>query len=277
MFDKIACLVKIVPDVENFTYDYEKNILVRENKKSILNPDDVCAVAAALEMKRETGCHVTVLTMGPQSSRKFLEDLLRRGVDSAVLITDPLYRGSDTYVTAKILSRALEGDGYSLVLTGTRSLDGDTAHIPSQVAEFLWMPVLTHVTKIGISLRDEVDDRIESRKSGVREVRARVQEEEETLEFLIDLPAVLGICRESGYKLPFVRYDDRKKDVSNRLTVLSNEELGFEFGETGLGGSRTKVIRTYPKKLESKEKKIVRNDEQGIAYVYEYLKEKGFL
>lgn len=277
MVDKIACLVKIVPDVENFTYDYKKNILVRENQKSIINPDDACAVAAALEMKRQAGCHVTVFTMGPRSAGKYLEDLLRRGVDSAVLITDPFYRGSDTYVTAKILSRALERENYKLVLTGTRSLDGDTAHIPSQVAEFLQMPVLTHVTKIGVPARDGAVDQTESQGTVGREIWAEVQEEEEKLEFLSELPAVLGICSESGYKLPFVRYDDRKKDVSDRLSVLSNQELGFDPGETGLEGSRTKVIRTYPKKMENREKKIVQNDEQGITYVYEYLKEKGFL
>ena len=47
---RIMCLVKIVPDVKNIVYDYEKNILVRENKKSIINPDDACAVAAALHL-----------------------------------------------------------------------------------------------------------------------------------------------------------------------------------------------------------------------------------
>lgn len=50
---RIMCLVKIVPDVKNIVYDYEKNILVRENKKSIINPDDACAVAAALHLKEE--------------------------------------------------------------------------------------------------------------------------------------------------------------------------------------------------------------------------------
>lgn len=268
MCDKIACLVKIVPDVEDFTYDHERNILVRENKKSILNPDDACAVAAALEMKKRTGCRVTVMTMGPESAGKYLEDLLRRGADRAVLITDPLYRGSDTYVTAAILSRALAREAYDLVLTGTHSLDGDTAHIPSQVAEFLQMPVMTHVTKI---------ERPEDLPGAPGEIRAEVQEDDETLEFLVELPAVLGVCSESGYRLPFVRYDDRKKDVSDRLTVLTNKELGFAPEDTGLEGSRTKVIRTYPKKLENKRKQIVRNDEQGIAYVYDYLKEKGFL
>lgn len=265
--EKIACLVKIIPDVENFTYDYDKNILVRENVKSILNPDDACAVALALEMKKRMGNQVTVINMGAKSDEKYLENLLRRGVDNAVLITDPLYKGSDTYVTASILSRYLSREAYDLVLTGTRSLDGDTEHIPSQVAEILHMPVMTHVTKVEMG---------ENASSVEDEIQVEVQEEE-ILEFLVKLPAVLGICAESKYKLPFIKYDDRKKDVSDRLAIITNRDLAFSAEEIGFEGSKTKVINTYPKKPKHKEKRIVQIDEQGIAYVYDFLKEKGFL
>lgn len=58
---KLVCLVKMVPDMEHFTYDYEKNILVREHAKSVLNPADACALAAALKLKKKlwcrSGCH----------------------------------------------------------------------------------------------------------------------------------------------------------------------------------------------------------------------------
>lgn len=61
----IVCLVKIIPDVEQMAYDPEKNILVREQKKSILNPEDASAVAAALGIKKKYPAQVTVVTMGP--------------------------------------------------------------------------------------------------------------------------------------------------------------------------------------------------------------------
>ena len=82
--------------------------MVRENRKSIINPDDVCAVAAALCLKEMLGADVSVLSMEPESNRTYLEDLIRRGVDRAYLITDPLFRGSDTYVTSKILVRSIK-------------------------------------------------------------------------------------------------------------------------------------------------------------------------
>lgn len=129
---RIICLVKIIPDVKNLVYDYEKNILVRENRKSIINPDDVCAVAAALCLKEMLGADVSVLSMEPESNRTYLEDLIRRGVDRAYLITDPLFRGSDTYVTSKILVRSIKEKKYDLIFAGVHSWDGDTAHVPAQ-------------------------------------------------------------------------------------------------------------------------------------------------
>lgn len=262
---KIICLVKIIPDVEHFTYDYEKNILVRENQKSVINPDDACAVAAALNLKKKYGAEVTVVSMGPASNQKYLEDLVRRGADRAVLIADALYRGSDTYATSRILAKCMEKYEFDLILCGTRSMDGDTSHVPSQVAELLDVNIMSGVVKL---LEDE---------EPVRTIRIETEDDERHMTFALRLPAVLGITKESGYKLPFARYEDRKKDVSEQIRVLSNLDLGFEEAETGLAGSKTKVVRTYPKTFAQEEKRIVRTDEAGTEYVYQFLKEKGFV
>lgn len=262
---KIVCLVKIIPDVEHFTYDYEKNILVRENKKSIVNPEDSCAVAAALMMKEKYGGEVTVVSMGPVSNQKYLENFIRCGADRAVLISDEMYRGSDTYVTSRILAKGIEVCGFDLIIGGTHSLDGDTGQVLPQVAEHLDAEIMSHVTGIR---RDERTD---------RDILVEAEDEEKKLLFSISLPAVIGISGESEYKLPYIRYDDRKKDVSDRLKVLTNRELCFGEGEIGLAGSRTRVLRTWPKKFSDREKKVVQNDEAGIEYVYQFLREKGFL
>ena len=262
---KIVCLVKIIPDVEHFTYDYDKNILVRENKKSVVNPEDSCAVAAALRMKEKCGAEVTVVSMGPVSNQKYLENFIRCGADRAVLISDEMFRGSDTYVTSRILAKGIELNGFDLVIGGTHSLDGDTGQVLPQVAELLDAEIMSHVTEIR---RNEQAD---------RGILAEAEDGKKKLTFSISLPAVIGISGESGYKLPYIRYDDWKKDLSDRLKVLTNRELCFGEGETGLAGSRTRVLRTYPKKFSDKEKRVVQNDEAGIEYVYQFLLEKGFL
>lgn len=125
---KIICLIKFIPDVDNFTYDYEKNVLVRENVKLILNPEDACALAFALRIKEKNHeTFVEIVSMAPQSTIPLIEDLLRLNVDKATLISDKLYVGSDTYVTSKIIAKYLRKEEYDFILTGSHSLDGDTA------------------------------------------------------------------------------------------------------------------------------------------------------
>ncbi len=262
---RIICLVKIVPDVKNLIYDYEKNILVRENKKSIINPDDACAVASALCMKEALDADVSVLSMGPESNRTYLEDLIRRGVDRAYLITDPLFRGSDTYVTSKILAQSIKGKKYDLIFTGVHSWDGDTAHVPAQIAEFLDITFMSYVNKIEKDNFKDGEVILETTFEDVRNV------------FAVQIPAIFGISSESKYKLPFVKYENRKKDVSSLIQIETNNELNFSKDEVGLSGSKTKVIKTYPKRLDEQKKIVVKTDEAGIDYVYEFLKEKGFL
>ena len=146
---KIICLIKFIPDVDNFTYDYEKNVLVRENVKLILNPEDACALAFALRIKQKNvDTFVEIVSMAPQSTIPLIEDLLRLNVDKATLISDKLYGGSDTYVTSKIIAKYLIKEEYDFILTGSHSLDGDTAHIPSQIAEMLQISQLSNIVKV---------------------------------------------------------------------------------------------------------------------------------
>lgn len=262
---KIACLVKIVPDVNNFVYDYDKNILVRENTKSIINPADTCAVAAALKLKKRYGAQVTIISMGPQSVSGYLEDLIRRGADKAVLITDPLYRGSDTYATSLIIARCIERYGSDIIFTGTHSLDGDTAHVPCQVAELLDMNVMGNVVEV---VEDQISD---------THIRFKAKDDDQYLVFEMKLPAVLAVSSESKYKMPFVKYENIHKDVTDSIVILTNKELGFDDTQVGLAGSKTKVVKTYPRQCSAREKVVVSTDEQGIEYVYQFLKEKGFV
>ena len=263
---KIICLVKFIPDVENFAYDYEKNVLVRENVKLILNPEDGCALALALRIKEKNpDTFVEIVSMAPVSIIPFLEDLLRLKVDKATLITDRLFVGSDTYVTSKIIAKYLEGEEFDFILTGTHSLDGDTAHIPSQVADLLQISQLSNIVKVN-------EENLESDS-----VIALVDCEKTSSKYEIALPCILSIGKESKYKLPFVKYKDLELEVRDRISVITNEELEFPNDEVGIEGSLTKVNRTYVKKLDKKEKVIVRNDDEGIEVVYKFLKAKGFV
>src|SRR5690554_6623390 len=125
---RIICLVKFGPDVDGFSYDYEHSRLNRSYQRMILNPDDACAVAFALQVKQaHPSAHIEVVTMAPRTVEPHLLDLLRLQIDTGVLITDPAFAGSDTYATTTVLETYLGGRSYDCILTGTCTLDGATS------------------------------------------------------------------------------------------------------------------------------------------------------
>lgn len=263
---KIICLIKFVPDVDNFKYDYKKNVLIRENVKLILNPEDACALALVLRIKEKNPyTSIQIVTMAPKSTIPLLEDLLRRNVDKATIISDKSFVGSDTYATSKIIARYLDEEEFDFIVTGTHSLDGDTAHIPSQIGELLQITQLSNIVKI-------YEESLE-----YDSVIVDVECEKTFSKYEIALPCVLSIGKESKCKLPFVKYKDLELDVKNRILLITNEELGFSKDEVGIEGSLTKVNRTYVKELQKKEKVVVCNNDEGIEKVYKFLKAKGFV
>lgn len=262
----IICLVKFVPDVENFVYDYDRNVLVRENVKMILNPDDAAALGFALKVKEKNpDTFIEVVSMAPKSILGQLEDLLRRNVDKATLITDKSFVGSDTYITSKILAKYLKNKEFDCILTGTHALDGDTSHVPAQLGELLSLAQLSNVIAI--------DDTNFSTKNAI----VNVDEEKVVSTYRIDLPAIISVQKESKYKLPHIKFKNLTLDVSANITIVSNSDLNFDANEVGIEGSLTQVARTYPKKMEKKERIIVNNDDEGIEVVYRFLKSKGYV
>ena len=263
---RLICLVKYVPDVDSFKYDYENSLLIRENVRLQLNPDDACAVAFALKVKAtHPGTSVEVVTMAPATVTPHLEDLLRIGVDRATLLSDRLFAGSDTFATSSVLARFLSTCNYDVILTGTHAIDGDTSHIPAQLGACLdlnQMSGIIHLDETRFSQERAVFD---------------VETEGEVVTYEMALPAILSLTRDSKYKLPYASRKDLARDVSGNLAVLSNRELAFDVDEIGLTGSKTKVVRTYTKEFDQKNRTVVKTDDEGIDFVYKFLKDKGFI
>ena len=62
---KVIVTVKQVPDTSGKVAVNPDGTLDRASMQTIINPDDMNAVEAALKLKDELGCKVTVVTMGP--------------------------------------------------------------------------------------------------------------------------------------------------------------------------------------------------------------------
>ena len=113
--------------------------LDRASMQTIINPDDMNAVEAALALKDELGCKVVAFTMGPPPAEGMLRELMAMGVDEGVLITAREFGGSDTYYGV---------DADDVILAGRQAIDGATAPVGPQIAEKLHLPQVTYAGEI---------------------------------------------------------------------------------------------------------------------------------
>ncbi len=238
---RIFVLVKQVPNTTQVKLDPKTGSLIREGVEAIMNPEDRHAVEAAVEIKAELGgeAEVQVLSMGPPQAVDVLTEALGMGADRAVLLSDLLFAGSDTWATSTVLARAvahLAGDDLSdvLVLAGRQAIDGDTAQIGPQVAEALGLAQATYVATI-----EAFPDRLRV----VRRLGRGGQELE------VKLPALLTVLAE----LNEPRYPDLTRlfkacDKAAPIRVLNAADLGLKADEIGLAGSLTHVIKTFSPK-----------------------------
>ena len=63
------------------------------------------------------------------------------GADQVSLVCDPALAGSDTLVTARVLTKLLGRWGSDVVLLGARSTDGETGQVPAEIAALRGVPL----------------------------------------------------------------------------------------------------------------------------------------
>ena len=78
-----------------------------------------------------------------------LREGLAMGADEAYLLSDRAFAGSDTLGTAHVLARALQAlGGFDLIICGDETIDGGTAQVSAQIAEFLGAANVMHVSHL---------------------------------------------------------------------------------------------------------------------------------
>lgn len=138
---KIAVCIKSVPDSDYYdriVIDPVTKVLVRQGIPTIINTADRHAIEQAVQIKEAAGGEITIISMGPPAARMQMLEALAMGGDRAFLVSDRRVGGADTLATSYILAKAVEKTGpYDLILAGNESADGATAHVPSQLGEWL--------------------------------------------------------------------------------------------------------------------------------------------
>ncbi|GHU94333.1 electron transfer flavoprotein subunit alpha [Bacteroidia bacterium] len=151
----IISLIKQVPLPSEMRMG-EDGAMDRTKAKSIINIDCQFGLEAGLQLKNHyPDARMVVVSMGPPPFEQSLKNALSMGYDEAYLLSDRKLGGSDTFATGLAISTLLKDLGYTkdaqepfIILAGRQSSDGDTAHVPSQVAEAMGLPQATFVERI---------------------------------------------------------------------------------------------------------------------------------
>ncbi len=199
--------------------------------KGEINPFDESALERALQLSND----VTVISMGPKSSEAVLKPLTRLGA-KVILISDPLFAGSDTLATSYILSTAIKQTDYDLILCGRQSIDGDTAQVGPMLSEMLGISLITN------ALRLDVEE---------NKVIAETRIGEESALF----PALVTV--ERGYVLRFPSIFSKVSEVK----TFGNEALMCDAKRCGISGSPTKVLDAFENERGKRKCKFISMDE----------------
>ena len=97
---KIIVCVKQVPSSNEVRLDPVRKTIIRDSSEAVINPFDVTAAEAAVQIREKLGGTVTALSMGIPASERLLRDEIARGADNAVLLTDRAFAGADTLATS---------------------------------------------------------------------------------------------------------------------------------------------------------------------------------
>ena len=224
----VAVCVKQIPDpAEPSALDASTHTLVREGKL-VLDDSDSYGVEMALQLVETSGGgDVILISMAPNNETSGLRTALAMGAASAVLVSDPLLKGSDALGTAKVLAAAIRTlePAPELVLTATESTDGYTGTLPVQVAELLGLPSVTfakHIETDGTTVKVE------------RQTESGYDEVESPLPVLVTVTAGVVEPRYPSFKGIMAA---KSKPVDN-LTVA---DLGLDAGEVGAAGARQEI------------------------------------
>jgi electron transfer flavoprotein alpha subunit len=171
--------------------------------------------------------------MGPGSFEVALKTAISMGYDEAFLLSDRKLGGSDTYATGLAISTMLKHLGFTkdakepfIILAGRQTSDGDTAHVPSQVAENIGIPQATFVETV--------------KADGEGNVIAKRIIEGGYQMMKLPMPCTISLTP-TGIPPRKPSLTGAIKARNAKVTVFGIDDIGLGTEKIGLGGSPTIV------------------------------------
>jgi len=213
----------------------DDGLMDRTKAKSIINIDCGYALEAGLQMKIDNpDAKLIVCSMGPPSFDMSLKKAISMGYDEAYLLSDRRLGGSDTYATGLAIATMLKHLGFGkglnedfIIVAGRQTSDGDTAHVPSQVAENMNLPQATFI---------EVADLKDGHITAKRIIEGGYQM------MKLPIPCTLSFTP-TGVNPRRPSLSGAIKARSAEVTVFNIDDVGLSDEKIGLSGSPTIVAK----------------------------------
>jgi electron transfer flavoprotein beta subunit len=210
-------------------------------------------VALKLREAKGTGVKITALSLGEKGAEDVLRKALAVTADEAVLVSDPLFAGVDSFGKARVIAAAIRAIGdVDLVLAGRQAADWEAGQVGSLVAEELGWPCVAFVSRIApegnaLRLRRELDD-------GFQSVRLTGK-------------AVLTITNDDSNVLRFAKVRDVMMSSRKPIATWNAATLGLGAGD--LADSSVEVLDLFvpeqPKHAEMIEGDSARERARALA------------
>lgn len=259
----IAC-VKQVPGTTQVAIDPVTGTLKRDGVASKLNPYDLFALEAALELAEQTGGWVKTLSMGPPQAKAALEETLWMGASEGVLLSDRAFGGADVAATSYCLRLGVEKIGeYDLILCGKQTTDGDTAQVGPELAQRLGLEHAANVLTL--------------KQSGEREITVTMDLDGRIQKQTMTLPCLITMEKDANTpRLP--SYLRRRGVKPEQIRVLTSADFpDADKDQLGLKGSPTRVERIFPPEKNA-DKHLLTGEAKDLSrQLYEMLKAEKFL
>lgn len=259
----IVC-IKQVPGTTQVEIDPETGVLKRDGVESKMNPFDLYALETALRLKESCGAEVTVITMGPPQSQEVIREAFMMGVDHGFLLSDRRFGGADVLATSYTLAQGIRAAGkFDLIICGKQTTDGDTAQVGAELAEFLNIPHVTCVSKLGSVTKKSITVELDlPLHTGTAEIA---------------FPCLITV--EKGIFEPRLPSYKRKLATRDReITVLTLDDMSDKDPKHyGLNGSPTQVKRIFQPENNQLRQLWEGEDEVLTGKLFEYLENGKFL
>jgi electron transfer flavoprotein beta subunit len=221
----IICLAKQVPDPETPASQFKvdeaaKKVLPVPGIQPVPSQFDTIGVEAALRIKDAIpDTIITIISLGPDSSRDTIKHCLAMGADEGVHINDPAVNGADHWATAEVLVAAIKKlDPADLIIAGRQAVDWDMGVVGSTIAEIMGLPVIT-IAK---------DVKLDGGKVTVERV---LLDGFETME--APTPAVITVSNELG--------EPRYPQLRQIMMAAKKEVKAWTLGDLGISAPANRV------------------------------------